>query len=153
MKQSVIHTTLGLIALATMSLAASHAQANHDTPQRFDTPYGHNWEEREHDRPRYSQQDDNFIAEIHARQAKQQDRIRQGKHEGSLTQREFRTLMSEQQRIGSMKRDFLADGFLSPFEFRKLDRALDVAGRHIRTEKRDHDVRTSYHENRHRYYR
>ena len=153
MKQSVINTTLGLIALATMSLAASHAQANHDTSQRYDRPYGHNWEEREHYRPRHSQQDNHRIAEINARQARQQDRIRQGMQEGELTRREFRALMSEQHYIRSMERDFMADGFLSPFEFRKLDQALDVSARNIRMEKRDHDARNSHHDNRYGYYR
>ena len=154
MKKSVVNTTLGLIALATMSFAASHAQANHDTPQRYDAPYGgQHWQERGDYRPRHNQHDNQRLAEINARQAQQQDRIRQGMQNGTLTRREFRSLMSEQQYIRSMERDFIADGFLSPFEFRKLDHALDVAGRNIRMEKRDYDSRTSQYENRNRFYR
>lgn len=148
MKKSVVNTTLGLIALATMSFAASHAQANHDAPQRFDAPYGHNWQERDDYRPRHNQHDNYRLAEINARQAKQQDRIRHGMRNGTLTRREFRALMSEQQFIRSMERDFMADGYLSPFEFRKLDHALDVAGRNIRMEKRDYDTRTSHYQDR-----
>lgn len=153
MKKSVTNTTLGLIALATMSFAASHAQANHDTPQRFDTPYGQNWTERGDYGPRHGQRANHRLAEINARQAQQQDRIQQGLQNGTLTRREFRALMSEQHYIRSMERDFMADGFLSPFEFQKLDHALDVAGRNIRMEKRDYDTRTSHYGNRYGNYR
>ena len=148
MKKSVTNTTLGLIALATMSFAASHAQANHDSPQRFDTPYGQTWQEREDYGPRHGQRaNQHRLAEINARQAQQQDRIQQGLQNGALTRREFRALMSEQHGIRSMERDFMADGFLSPFEFKRLDRALDMAGRNIRMEKHDYDTRTSHYEN------
>lgn len=147
MKKSVVNTTLGLVALATMSFAASHAQANHDSTQRIDRPYGHHWEERGDYGPRHGQRPNHRLGEINARQARQQERIRQGMHNGALTRREFRALISEQHYIRSMKRDFMADGFLSPFEFKKLDHALDVAGRNIRMEKRDYDTRTSYYEN------
>lgn len=151
MKKSVVNTTLGLIALATMSFAASHAQASHDTSQRFDAPYGiQNWQERGGYHPRHFQHDNQRLAEINARQARQQDRIRQGMHDGALTRREFRMLISEQHHIRSMKRDFMADGYLSPFEFRKLDQALHVAGRNIRMEKHDYDTRTSHYD-RYRY--
>lgn len=147
MKKSVVNTTLGLIALATMSFAASHAQANHDSPQRFDTPYGHNWEERGDYRPRHSQHDNRRVAEINARQARQQDRIRRGMHNGTLTRREFRTLMAEQQYFDTVKRDFMSDGFLTPSEYRQLENGLNAAARNIRMEIRDDDTRTSHYEN------
>lgn len=148
MKNSVTNTTLGLIALATMSFAASNVQASHDTPQRFNAPYGQTWNERGDYGPRHGQRaNQQRLGEINARQARQQDRIQQGMQNGTLTRREFRSLMSEQQYIRSMERNFIADGFLSPFEFQKLDHALSAAARNIRMEKRDHDSRTSYYGN------
>lgn len=153
MKKSVINTTLGLIALATMGFAASHAQANHDAPQRFDTPYGQTWNERGH-QPRQAQRaSQHRLAQINARQAGQRDRIQSGLHNRALTQREFRALMAEQQSIRHMEREFTVDGFLSPFEFQKLDNALGIASRNIRMEKRDRDTRTSHYGNRYGNYR
>lgn len=153
MKKSVVNTTLGLIALATMSFAASHAQANHDTPQRFDAPYGHNWQERDDYRPRHNQHNNYRLAEINARQARQQDRIRHGMRNGTLTRREFRTLMAEQQYFDTVKRDFMSDGFLTPSEYRQLENGLNAAARNIRMEIRDYDTRTSHYQYRQGFYR
>lgn len=147
MKKSVTNTTLGLIALATMSFAASHAQANHDHPQRFDRPYDHNWEDRDDHRPRHSQHDNHFIREINARQARLQHRIQQGVRNGNLTRSEFRALMSEQQYFETVKRDFMSDGFLTPSEHRQLVNGLNAAARNIRTQMRDEETRFSHYEN------
>lgn len=149
MKKSVVNTTLGLIALATMSFAASHAQAKHDHPQRFDTPYGQNWEDDDDDdyRPLQSQHDNHRIAEINARQARQQHRIQQGARNGYLTRSEYRALISEQQYFETVKRQFISDGFLSPSEFRQLENGLDAAARNIRSQMRDEETRFSHYEN------
>lgn len=134
MKKSVTNTTLGLIALATMSFAASNAQANHDNASRFDRGYG----------PRHGQRvNQQHIAEINARQAQQSRRLEQGRRNGSLTRGEYHALKSELQYFHRVKRDFMSDGFLTPAEFRQLDNRLDAAARNIRIEKRDHDTRTS----------
>lgn len=139
MKNTVINTTLGLIALATMTFAAGGAQANHDTPQA----YGQTWNERGH-QPRQAQRaSQQRLAQINARQAEQQNRIQNGLRTHALTQREFRALMAEQQRIRFLEREFTVDGFMSPFEFQKLDRALNVANRNIRIEKHDRQTRNS----------
>lgn len=148
MKKSVVNTTLGLIALATMSFAASHAQANHETPQRFDAPYGRNWQERGDYRPRQGQHNNRRLVEINARQAQQLERIRRGMHNGTLTRREFRTLMAEQQYFDTVKRDFMSDGFLTPSEYRQLENGLNAAARNIRIEIRDDDTRISYYQDR-----
>ena len=138
MKKSVTNTTLGLIALATMSFAASNVQANHDNSSRYDRDYG----------PRHGQRvNQQHIAEINARQAQQLNRIEQGMRNGTLTRREYRTLMSELQNFDAVKRDFMSDGFLTPSEFRQLDNGLDAAARNIRMEKRDHDTRASNYDN------
>lgn len=147
MKKSVVNTTLGLIALATMSFAASHAQASHDHPQRFDRPYGHNWEDRHDHRTRHSQHDSHFIREINAGQARLKHRIQQGIRNGNLTRSEFRVLMSEQQYFETVKRDFMSDGFLTPSEYRQLVNGLNAAARNIRTQMRDEETRFSYYEN------
>jgi len=156
MKSYTINTTLGLIALATMSFAASNAQAN-DTPERFNTPYGQTysqtwggqtWNGRGNYGPRHAQRaNQQRLAEIDARQAQQQERIKAGWENGDLTHPEYHALLAEQQYIRSMKRDFMSDGFLSPFEFRKLDNALHMAARNIQSENHDHDARASYDDN------
>lgn len=156
MKSYTINTTLGLIALATMSFAASNAQAN-DTPERFSTPYGQTysqtwsgqtWNGRGNYGPRNAQQaNQQRLAKIDARQAQQRERIKEGWENGDLTHPEYHELLAEQQYIRSMKRDFMSDGVLSPFEFRKLDTALHVAARNIQSENHDHDARDSYDDN------
>lgn len=150
MKKSIINTTLGLIALATMSVAASHAQANHDN-SRF---YGPSL----HERGDYGQRhggriNQQRIAEINARQAQLQHRIERGLHNGSITRWEYRSLMSEQRYFDTVKRDFLSDGFLTPSEFRQLENGLNTAARNIRMEKRDYDDHASHNGNRIRFYR
>ena len=148
MKKSATNTALSLIALATMSFAASHAQANHDTPSRYDQHYGQSWQDRGDYGPRHGQRvNQQQIAEINARQAQQHNRIEQGMRNGTLTRREYRTLMSELQNFDTVKRDFMSDGFLTPSEFRQLDNRLDTAARNIRMEKRDNDTRTSHYDN------
>lgn len=152
MKSSTINTTLGLIALATMSFAASNAQAN-DTQERFNTPYGQTWSGQTRNGrgnygPRHAQRaNQQRLAEVDARQAQQQERIKEGWQNGDLTHPEYHALLSEQQYIRSMERDFMSDGFLSPFELQKLDNTLDMADRNIRAEKHDHDTRASYDDN------
>ena len=147
MKSSVINTTLGLIALATMSFATSNAQAN-DTPQRFNTPYGQTWNGQGGYGPRHAYRlNQSRLAEIDTRLAQQQERITEGWENGDLTHPEYHELLAEQQYIRSIKRDFMSDGFLSPFEFRKLDNALHMAARNIQAEKHDHDARASYDDN------
>ena len=154
MKSTVINTSLSLIAVATMALAANGAQASHDHSERYsqvnerysqtNERYAESW--REHDRyvPRKAQRaSEQRLAEINHRQAKQHDRIHNGMDNHALTQREFRLLMAEQERIRSMERSFTADGFLSKTEFQRLDLALDTAAQNIRAEKRDHQSRGS----------
>ncbi len=144
MKKSVVNTTLGLIALATMSFAASHAQANHDAPQRFDAPYDQSWHDRRDHGLRHGQRiNQQRVAEINARQAQLQHRIEQGRRNGTLTRHEYRTLMSEQHYFSRVKQDFLSDGFLTPSEFRQLENGLETAARNIRIEKRDRNTRIS----------
>lgn len=148
MKKSVTNTTLGLIALATMSFAASNAQANHDDMSRYDRQYGQSWQDRGDYAPRHGQRvNQQRMAEINTRQAKLMNRIERGIWDGSLTRRESRTLMSELQYFDTVKRDFISDGFLTTSEFRQLDNGLNIAARNIRTQRHDDDMRTSNYDN------
>lgn len=91
MKKSVTNTTLGLIALATMSFAASHAQANPDTPQHFAPHYGQSWQDWD-DGPRYGQHVyQPRQINMYARQAQPHNRIGQDTQYGSLNRHEYRT--------------------------------------------------------------
>lgn len=153
MKKSVINTTLGLIALATMSFAASHAQANHDDSRRYDAPSGHAWQEREFGYRHEQRSNRQRLAEINARQTRLEDRIERGWENGALTRREYRTLKAELRHFEWAKRDLMSDGSLTPLEFQQLENGLDNAARNLRMEKRDYDSRVSQHGNRHRFYR
>ena len=146
MKKSLTNTTLGLIALATMSFAASNAQASHDHhQQRYDQHYGQSWQDRDEYGPRHNQRvNQQLIAEINARHAKQLKRVERARWNGNLTRGEYRALMSELQYFDTVKRDFMSDGFLTPSETRKLENGLDAAARNFQTAKHDDDdMRTS----------
>lgn len=53
----------------------------------------------------------------------QNERIKQGWHEGDITWREGAGLIGDRVRIHRMRRDFLDNGYLSPEERRALNRA------------------------------
>lgn len=82
-----------------------------------------------------------FSQQIDARQSWQRARIEAGWRDGALTRHEFRTLMRQQHEIAAMARRFLDDGLLDAHEFRRLNEALDTAGRAIRTENHDRHAR------------
>lgn len=85
-----------------------------------------------------------LVQEVNDRQDKQMDRILDGLYEKRITQQEFRKLMDRQRDIRRMERQFLADGLLSRFEYRKLDAALDAASRGIYKEGHDAQGRPAY---------
>jgi len=133
MKSTLMKTTLGMMMLGTVVLAATSAQAGWNRDG-----YGHTGHTYQQSRV-YGQQ-------INARQDRQMERIRSGMHAGRLTRAEFRELMYEQHEIRAMEHHFLADGVIDAREFRHLDRALNVASRNIRAEK--HDRQERYADNR-----
>ena len=77
------------------------------------------------------------LREINMRQAEQRARIERGFHNGSITRREFRDLIAEQNHIQAIERSYVADGFLSPSERFDLHRRLDLSQRHIYWEAHD----------------
>lgn len=151
MKKSVSNTTLGLLALATMSFAASNAQASHDHhQQRFDQHYGQSWQDRDDYGSRQAQRvNQQRMGEINARHAKQLNRVERAMWNGNLTRGEYRALVSELQYFDTVKRDFMSDGFLTPSETRQLENGLDTAARNFQTAKHDDDddIRTSNYDN------
>lgn len=129
MKSTLMKTTLGLLALGSLSLTAPGALAG--------------WNHGDNDRLAF-RQSQQFSQQIDARQDRQMDRIRAGMHEGRLTRYEFRESMHEQRKINAMERHFRADGIIDPREYRHLDHALDQASRSIRMEKHDRQARHAY---------
>ena len=105
-------TGLAAIALSVTALAA-HAQG---TPAEPLTP------------------------KIDQRQARQAQRIEQGKASGQLTPREARKLEKRQARIAAAETQAKADGTVTPAERKQLRHQLDRSGRDIRRER--HDAQT-----------
>ena len=130
MKNSLMKTALGMLMLGSLGLAATGAQADWGRD-------GHAYRQDEH----AYRQNLAFNRQIDARQARQMERIRAGRHDGSLTRHEFRNLMHEQHEIHAMARHFRADGVIDAREFRRLDHALDRASHDIRVERHDSQAR------------
>lgn len=144
MKTQLMKKTLVALTLAGLGLIATGAQANdnQDYGSRYEhrTSHAHN-DRRDNDAFRQSQR---FVEQVNARQHRQIDRIRDGRESGQLTRSEYRDLMHGQRQIRSMKENFLADGRIDTREFRRLDRAQDLADREIRSEKRDQQARNNH---------
>lgn len=73
-----------------------------------------------------------FERRVDRRQARQWDRVRNGLESGELSRREGKRLIRNQKKIARMERRFERDGYYSPHEKRKMDRALDRASKRIR---------------------
>jgi hypothetical protein len=132
MKSTPMKKTLAILALGSLGLVASGAQAD--------------WNHDDHGLDgRAIQQSNMFINQINARQQQQMERIQSGRHTGSLTRSEFHNLIEEQREIRIMQQRFRADGVIDAREFQRLDRALDTASRHIRAERNDPRARVAYH--------
>ena len=139
------HTTMKsvlVMGLAVMALGTGIAKADDKliepafkrgpvfNDSRFDQDF-----HRDRD-SRYLNQRD-MQEEIDQRQDRQMDRILQGLGSGQLTNREAVALLQEQRDLSRIEKRYLADNFLTTFEYRDLDQRLDVASRHILDEKND----------------
>jgi Spy/CpxP family protein refolding chaperone len=131
MKSTLLKKALGLLVASTIATAAASAQAH--------SGHGNDG----HGSGAF-QQSQAYSQQINARQTQQRDRIHAGMHAGRLTRAEFRELMHEQRRISAMERHFRVDGHINASEFRRLERALNIASRNIRAEKHDHQARVAY---------
>jgi hypothetical protein len=78
--------------------------------------------------------------DIDARRANQIRRIEEGRRSGQLNWREYRFLRHEQAQIASDERRAKADGYISPYERRRLNRELDEAGGDIYRLKHNEEV-------------
>jgi hypothetical protein len=79
---------------------------------------------------------------IDNREARQAERINEGRRSGELTWLEAQRLRAEQARIHGMERWAKRDGVISREEARRIEQAQDEASRHIRREK--HDGQTTW---------
>jgi len=131
MKGNLMNNTLGILALGSLGLMATGAQADWNRDGYGQGGYA-------------SQQSNMFSQQVNARQEIQMERIQAGMRAGSLTRFEFNDLMHEQREIRAMEQHFRADGFIDAREFQRLDRALDVASQNIRAEKHDRQERYAY---------
>jgi len=94
MKNALMKTTLGMLMLGSLGLMATSAQADWDRNSHGYHPGEHAY-----------RQSQAYGRQIDARQAHQMDRIRAGRHDGSLTPTEFRNLMHEQRKIRALDSD------------------------------------------------
>ena len=134
MKSTLMNKAIGILALGVLALATSSAQADWGRSDRgYADNTGHAYE-----------QSRVFGQQVNARQDRQMERIQAGMRSGALTRGEFRELMHEQHKIRSMERHFHADGYIDAREFRRLQRALDVASYNIKDEKHDRQTRYAY---------
>jgi hypothetical protein len=94
-----------------------------------------------------------FERRVDRRQARQWERIADGIDSGELSRGEAKRLMRSQRRIARMENRFERDGYLSPHERRKLERALDRTSKKIKRAKHNDLPRHGYHRGwGHRYY-
>lgn len=130
MKSNLMKKTFGILALSIMGLAATGAQAA--------------WDRGGQGHKQAYQQTKAYSQQVNVRQDRQMQRIRAGKRAGQLTRAEFRALMQEQHNIRAMEQHFRTDGRIDTREFRRLDRALDIADRNIRAGKHDRRAHRAY---------
>lgn len=77
------------------------------------------------------------MLQVEKRMNNQLDRIYKGLRDGSVTFKEARSLLAEQDRVERKLVSALRDGRIRPREARRIQRAQDRAGRHIRSAKRN----------------
>lgn len=140
MKTKMIIQSLGLAAVMAVS-AGAFAQG-YDDGGRYGYP-GYNSGPAFNNHPGF-RESLRLINEVNDRQDQQMDRILGGLYDKRINPVEFRKLMDEQRAIRGLERQFLADGFLTRFEYQKLDAALDAASRNIFREGHDAQGRPGY---------
>ena len=82
-----------------------------------------------------------FADNLDATQYRQQERIAEGRRNGSLTRHELFELEREQAQIRGLIQRARADGRVDPYERREIERAQDAASRRIFAEKHDSESR------------
>lgn len=135
MKNNLIKSTLGVLAMSALGLVATGAQADWN---RGDHGYGYGYGGHVFKQSQF------FSQQVNERQDRQMERIEAGMRSGALTRFEFHALMQEQHHIRAMEQHFRADGMIDAREFQRLDYALDAASRNIKLEKHDHQERYAY---------
>jgi len=155
MKSNLMKKTLGVLALGSLGLMATGAQADGwQYDNNRNAPYGQP-DYREpvrpvppgimpapvHEMQHEMREGFRFSKIINDRQDQQMDRILAGVESDRLNKDEFRALMQEQKNIRAMERGFMADRFMNPAEFQRLNQALDVADWNIQVATQNRDRR------------
>jgi uncharacterized membrane protein YebE (DUF533 family) len=83
-------------------------------------------------------------SDIDARRAHQMRRIQDGRRSGELSWREYRFLLREQAQIAADERRAKADGYISSYERRRLNRELDQSSSDIHRLRHNDRVDWSY---------
>ncbi len=133
MKNKLIAKTLGLIALAGVSITSPVAHAN-DWQDDDNRNSGYNQPQEEWNNFPIQQLREGFRFSkmINDRQDQQLDEILAGVSNNSLSKSMFIRLMQEQKNIRAQERGYMSDRFMNELEFRKLSRSLDGAERNLR---------------------
>ncbi len=84
----------------------------------------------------------NSTADIDARRSQELRRIEDGRRTGQLSNREYRSLVAEQQKIGRDERLAKSDGYVSPAERARLNAEVSHASADISRLK--HNGETAY---------
>lgn len=134
-----VRTTLKTAAATTLiALSLGGASAQADTALDINRRPVPGWHDGQNFPPRpIDYRDDARQARIDQRQDEQMERILHGIEYGRLDSKELFVLLKEQREIGKLERAYLADGFLTRFEYQALEDRLDAAERRIFREKHD----------------
>ncbi len=141
MKTTTPRKTLALLGLAALTLAAGASQADSGYAYYGNNPYNNPWlSGPAHQQARDPATMRERIAQLDLRQDNQLKRILDGMENGKLTTREATGLLREHLAIGTLERQYEADGRLGPNELRDLEQRLEEANRHIAFENHDREV-------------
>lgn len=140
-------TLLGLTSL-TLASAASHADSGYgpyDRAPAFNPWGGVSQNANPWMNPQVQQQA-RIAAEMKQRQAQfdqrqdaQMQRILKGMEQGKITLREAVDLLREHVAIANLERSYMADGRLGPRELVSLEKRLEEAAKHIKSDLTDRE--------------
>lgn len=140
-------TLLGLTSL-TLASAASHADNGYGPYDRAPAfnPWGgvsqnaNPWmNPQAQQQARIAAEMKQRLAQFDQRQDTQMQRILKGMEQGKITLREAVDLLREHVAIANLERSYMADGRLGPRELVSLEKRLDEAAKHIKSDLTDRE--------------
>lgn len=120
---------LAFAAIAVSGVAQAHQDNARQGPRHVDGGGCHQQAVQHAHQGRFARHC--FACQVDARQARQNERIREGWKSGELTRKELHRLRDQQQHIAHMEQRFAADGHFSRSERERLEQALDLASDRI----------------------